>query len=104
MNYKHTPGPWEWWTSNSLMRLTGADGKDGGVLYAAMHSGVPDVSVSEANARLIAAAPDLLRVLEDAESMLQELKLTCASADEEGAVTHQINEINEVIAKATGAA
>ena len=30
-----TPGPWEWWTSNSTIRLTGADGRDGGVLDVA---------------------------------------------------------------------
>ena len=29
---KLTPAPWEWWTSNSFRRLTGGDGKDGGVL------------------------------------------------------------------------
>lgn len=59
---KQTPGPWEWWTSNSVRRLTGADGKDGGVLYAyrAASDGVADIAVSDANARLIAASPDLL--------------------------------------------
>lgn len=33
-----TPGPWRWWTSNSVRRLSSdATGKDGDVLYAFMH-------------------------------------------------------------------
>ena len=39
---KATPGPYEQWTSNSIWRLTGADGKDGGVLSAvSAKDGVP---------------------------------------------------------------
>jgi hypothetical protein len=51
-----TPGPWEWWTSNSTLRLTGADGKDGGVLYGYVHSGVGDVSCSDASRAFIEAS------------------------------------------------
>lgn len=51
-----TPGPWAWWTSNSTLRLTGADGKDGSVLYAYGHSGNSDVCCSPENKAFIAAA------------------------------------------------
>lgn len=49
-----TPGPWEWWTSNSTLRLTGADGKDGGVLYAYGRSGNSDICCSPENQAFIA--------------------------------------------------
>ncbi len=63
---KHTPGPWKWWTSNSWKRLmhenTGATIR---ILELCVCSdGHPDLYVSEANARLIASAPDLLGALE----------------------------------------
>jgi hypothetical protein len=51
-----TPGPWKWWTSNSELRLTGADLKDGGVLHAYKHSTWADISCSAANQDFIAAA------------------------------------------------
>ena len=66
---KWTPGPWQWWTSNSLKRLTshagGRSGKDGGVLHAyRCTDGVADIAVSEADMALISAAPDLAEALE----------------------------------------
>lgn len=62
-----TPGPWSWWTSNSVKRLTAQRGQDGGVLSAVRCSdGVADIEVSEADARLIAAAPELLAVAKTA--------------------------------------
>lgn len=51
-----TPGPWEWWTSNSVLRLTGADGKDGGVICATMHAHWPDIMVNRENREYLAAA------------------------------------------------
>jgi len=50
-----TPGPWAWWTSNSTTRLTGADGKDGGVLHGTAHRGYGDVACPKSNADFIAA-------------------------------------------------
>jgi hypothetical protein len=51
-----TPGPWQWWTSNSTLRLTGADGRDGGVLYGSASSGVGDVVCSMPDRAFIEAA------------------------------------------------
>ncbi len=58
----HTPGPWEWSTSNSWRRLRHSDrGVSTNVLYPCVHKdGQPDIEVSEDDALLIAAAPDLL--------------------------------------------
>lgn len=57
MDARHTALPWEWWTSNSRMRLTGADGKDGGVISASIAAdGLPVVNVSQANAEFIVRA------------------------------------------------
>lgn len=62
----HTPGPWEWWTSNSYRRLSGPDGKDGGVLHATvLRDGQPDVVCRDADRALIAAAPNLLATLKE---------------------------------------
>ncbi|EOW2397078.1 hypothetical protein ACNY4R_002417 [Cronobacter sakazakii] len=65
MKGKFTPGPWEWWTSNSFLRLSSrATGKDGGVIDSyAMSDGHTSLSVSKADMALIAAAPDLLEAL-----------------------------------------
>lgn len=78
----HTPGPWKWWTSNSLMRLTADRGRDGGVLSAVRRSdGFADIEVSDANARLIAAAPDLMEVVQ--------ALITCADEDFIANTSHQ---------------
>ena len=63
--FKGTPGPWEWWTSNSFLRLSSrATGKDGGVIDSyAMSDGHTSLSVIKADMALIAAAPDLLEAL-----------------------------------------
>lgn len=73
----HTPGPWKWWTSNGLNRLTAERGRDGGVLSAVhLRDGFADIEVSQADARLIAAAPDLL----DVAKML----VACAAQADDG--------------------
>jgi len=51
-----TPGPWSWWASNSTLRLTGADGRDGGVLYGYVHSGDGDINCAPKDQAFIAAA------------------------------------------------
>lgn len=53
-----TPGPWEWFTSNSMARLSSTpSGKDGDVLSAfRAFDGVPCVSVSQRDMAFIAAA------------------------------------------------
>lgn len=64
---KHTPGPWQWWTSNSFLRLSSqATGKDGDVIDSfKMSDGATSLSVKVADMNLIAAAPDLLEALQN---------------------------------------
>ncbi|EHJ3833300.1 TPA: hypothetical protein ACWV6L_000688 [Salmonella enterica subsp. enterica serovar Muenchen] len=70
MNY--TPGPWQWCTSNSFLRLSSqATGKDGGVIDSyVMRDGHPSLRVSKEDMDLIAAAPDLLEALQLAEKAM----------------------------------
>ena len=59
MAIEHTPGPWEWHTSNSYNRLGAGDEE---IVYAVKYrDGQPGIEwKNDADARLIAAAPDLL--------------------------------------------
>lgn len=62
----HTPGPWEWWTSNSWRRLRSnpSNGRDVGVCVPFVaRDGHPDLEVSAADMALIAAAPGMLDAL-----------------------------------------
>lgn len=64
----HTPGPWSWWTSNSWRRLKRDDqGIAQNVLEPYICSdGHPDCSITQADMRLIAAAPDMHAALQRA--------------------------------------
>ncbi|MGE1562172.1 hypothetical protein [Pantoea septica] len=63
----YTKGPWEWWTSNSFLRLSSkATGKDGGVIDSyVMSDGHSSLSVKHDDMALIAAAPELLEALQE---------------------------------------
>ena len=68
---KHTPGPWVW-----RKNYRGLDGPGGAVIldYASYEGmWVPDYAGdwAEANARLIAAAPELLAAVEDALAIFE---------------------------------
>ena len=98
----HTPGPW-----------TYECGDDGAVVYkeaVGTVANVPDdLTASEANARLIAAAPDLLAALVDARNVLALAlpKFGEDSTDDEDSaddVQGLINRIDDAIAKAKGEA
>ncbi|ELY2553483.1 hypothetical protein SMB57_003633 [Cronobacter sakazakii] len=99
MKGNFTPGPWEWWTSNSFLRLSSqATGKDGGVIDSfAMSDGHTSLSVSMADMALIAAAPDLLEALQLSVKAMQEGRLV--SYPEWYGV---INKARAAIAKAIG--
>jgi hypothetical protein len=62
---KHTPGPWLLATSNSWRRFMS---RDGALVCEPIkqNDGHPDLRVSTADARLIAAAPDLLGACNEA--------------------------------------
>lgn len=74
-----TPGPWEWFTSNSMARLSSTpSGKDGDVLSSFRASdGVPCVSVSQYDMAFIAAANPaaVLELLAELEAKDEQNKL-----------------------------
>src|SRR5690606_32489194 len=94
---EHTPGPWDVVTTDYQPRgypravIAYSDRPQGNHVIA------PNVS-SEANARLIAAAPDMLAALEHLTRGLPALLESIGYADEEGL----IDEARAAIAKATG--
>jgi hypothetical protein len=62
---KHTPGPWRYWTQSRAGR-----GEDTCTFVSADNTEVLRAvtkTITEADARLIAAAPDLLEALQSAE-------------------------------------
>lgn len=68
MTAKHTPGPWRWEDARTCRHLMG---KDGGLGYSIAKPKITDLPIVEANAHLIAAAPDLLEALQDALQYLE---------------------------------
>lgn len=105
MSSKHTPGPWEMIPREQAIRTGDAYAKDGWASYVVGFdvwaadgerpivgpNGIPALEADEANARLIAAAPDLLEALKVAQLWL----------DVDGRFDMQ--GINAAIAKAGGA-
>lgn len=63
MSSKHTPGPWSWYTRNG--HRVAIDGSGGAEVARAEEYGASAwIEVSEDDARLIAAAPELLEALQ----------------------------------------
>lgn len=106
---KHTPGPWEIMNGGDIFSSIGSDSGDGvkadsndgwqiaevGYYSAFVDGMLVDLGedVRQANARLIAAAPDLLDALKDAES-----ELACHPRIN----SYVIDKVRAAIAKATG--
>lgn len=86
---KFTPGPWKVVPCNDQWGIEAEVTICGHVGRAIIISGL-----TEANARLIAAAPDLLEALESAISMLNTKEL-------DGSDIQELDRIDRVIAKAT---
>ena len=63
MNTKHTPGPWNVSPSAKASTLTRVFDETGKLVASANGPGLFEGGEAEANARLIAAAPELLEAL-----------------------------------------
>lgn len=92
----HTPGPWEWAEANmdAAKRINGPSGIE--VMHV-VFTGNADMKISDADAALIAAAPDLLEAL----------KLLLSQADTSDPYEHvtvgkHITRAERAIAKAEG--
>jgi len=101
METKHTPGPW-WVGEEDSFDGIAVMYRDGMVPVANVQTGYTDRN-SEANARLIAAAPDLLAACVSLSSM--EIFTESAADDDICIITvATVRKIRAAIAKATGAA
>lgn len=93
MSAKHTPGPWEFCGNDSLPILH---------VYAPDHrnvfNGERPLEEQEANARLTAAAPDLLEAAKRAEKVIDILWVSHHSSRADPA----LEELRAAIRKATG--
>lgn len=97
MSDKFTPGPWRWWACKGGDQLPSSD-------YVQIASGndrvaqVKIASVTEANIRLIVAAPELLEVLKHAVEALE----ACQGTKLKDSFPLTLADARAVIAKATG--
>jgi hypothetical protein len=91
---KHTPGPWELELDpdGGFIITNGPASKDGTWVLAARGPIAHRAAVSHANARLIAAAPDLLAAL----IRLRDLDVNCSQEEDRAAW----DEAHKAIAKA----
>lgn len=92
---QHTKGPWKVWLSTKTLELTvhtlPSDTKVADITYITREQ-------TKANAKLIAAAPELLEALEDAAEWVSTGKVDGVSFDE----IQVIEVLRETIAKAKG--
>lgn len=98
MNTQHTPGPWNY---SGPCEITGRYSifHNGPLAYCADTTAKP--GDGEANARLIAAAPDLLDVLQEAVKVL-DYAAFALDAPEASHFRATIADARAAIAKATG--
>ena len=96
MSAKHTPGPWRfaWGGGHALV----FDAKGGPTIAGVPFNCDDDIPLVEANARLIAAAPELLEALQSCEKALQALCHPVCKDDPDS----PLNLASAAIAKATG--
>ncbi len=90
---KHTPGPWKA-VDNRTVRTVDETHKKGGLIIADVFGHSADNT--KGNARLIAAAPELLAVCEEAKKEIYE-----AINQRENTLAITIHHLTEIIAKAT---
>lgn len=100
MNTQHTPGPWSvhWAMAQSGDASHIVDGRDMAELsvIATVHFHDDVEGETKANARLIAAAPDMLEALVKVEALLDAIKLT------DYPVLDELYVVQAAIAKAKG--
>lgn len=98
MTTKHTPGPWNFHPCDAYATCFDVLCEKG-YYVATTHDGVRGDRNADANARLIAAAPDLLEALQNIAEYWNQDQNEAAMAD---ACWHAIHTARAAIAKATG--
>jgi hypothetical protein len=107
---KHTPGPWGVRTSQKGLpaqivapnESTSAPGKVGTSITRWGSISLPSSDEGQANARLIAAAPDLLAALDGLVSSLEPMVVTLADGTVNAIETQEVAAARAAIAKARG--
>ena len=109
MNTKHTPGPW--YNSTANPHAVNKDGKGLAIGIATTHGTddanysdfFPSTEEAQANARLIAAAPELLEALQMLSDTAGRIAQGAAYIDERGfnMLAHPLSVALAAIAKAT---
>ncbi|MFU2053310.1 hypothetical protein [Bordetella hinzii] len=107
MTTKHTPGPWKVFDSMVYGDTYGIDGEDGTAVvyygYRDTKNGIP----KKADARLIAAAPELLEALEkraQADAAYAQLAMSDVTPDTHEQLLQQIEDAEEAAKDAARAA
>lgn len=105
---KHTPGPWTlcgWDSSDKEITIIAGDGYYEGSTISVDYDDC-DHDLAEANARLIAAAPDFYQVAGLAQYQIDKIANQLAEKVENQAIVQELGAlavtIRTVIAKATG--
>ena len=93
---KHTPGPWHDWNDPVCSVMGARQEGDGGLKAVAIVAQWPSEEERAANARLIAAAPDMLKALESLDEWLGAVPVGVVP----GGLAH--GKIRAAIAKAKG--
>ena len=105
---KYTPGPWRAWIRGNTIEVQRGQKKAGRVVAIAAWPGfdgcdIASIPTQAANARLMAASPDLLSALKDAVQDLQDWADDNADDDGPFIVTERgVNAALLAIAKAEG--
>ena len=101
MNTKHTPGPWFYTTEGkNALGLVEKDGTN--IMHMATLENSTAASSMEANARLIAAAPDLLDLAKAQDLLISMLYTHSLSHPEALKAEDKVRKLGGAIAKATG--
>ncbi len=101
VDVKNTPGPWKAERPNGMIKT------ENGVLVGMAYGDNPECNEDDrqiANARLMAAAPDLLAALKDADDALEDLRVPASAGPNrfERVVLDVLVKIRAAIAKAEG--
>ncbi|ENM3040138.1 hypothetical protein AB7A53_005420 [Pseudomonas aeruginosa] len=94
----YTPGPWDYWSGYNPVDELEAQitTEDGDIVIASYNRQIPE---GEANAKLLAAAPELLEALEDAVNRLNSCLILLECDDE--FIAKETAQARAAIAKAT---
>jgi hypothetical protein len=99
MTLKHTPGPWKLRLGTGVQYDYIIETKGGALIAAYPHYSGATKKVTKANARLIAAAPELLAIV---EAMAFELNMHLSAGNTSPFSSDTTLKVRAAIAKATG--